>query len=114
MQIIRIWIITTSAMLGVFAASSVTTIHADSGSANHDVSFGRDVRPIISNHCFACHGPDEQQREADARLDVADEIDLEEMLARITSTDPEMMMPPPDLNKPLNPEQIGTLTRGQE
>jgi hypothetical protein len=111
MQIIRILIISATAVLGGLAGGSFTSSHAESDSAGADVSFGRDVRPIISNHCFACHGPDEQQREADARLDVADEIDLEEMLARITSTDPEMMMPPPDLNKPLNPEQIGTLTR---
>ncbi len=109
MQLTRIWII---ASLGVFLACSFTTGHAETGdSAINQLSFRRDVRPIISNHCFACHGPDEQQREADVRLDVADEVDLEELLARITSTDPDVMMPPPEMNKPLKPEQVTTLTR---
>jgi cytochrome c553 len=111
MQLIRVCIIATSVILGALAESSRTVVHADSDSAGTELSFGQDVRPIISNHCFACHGPDEQHREADTRLDVADEVDLEEMLARITSTDPDTMMPPPELNKPLTPEQIATLSR---
>ena len=79
--------------------------------AEEAVDFQKEIRPIISNHCFACHGPDQQTREADVRLDVADEVDLEEMLARITSTYPDLMMPPPEMNKPLNGKQISTLTR---
>lgn len=79
--------------------------------ADDAVDFQNGIRPIISNHCFACHGPDEQHREADVRLDIAGEVDLEEMLARITSTDPDVMMPPPEMKKPLKPAQIKTLTR---
>ncbi len=112
MQLIRICHIAASAALAVFAAGSLSSAFAEpSDSATNELSFRRDVRPIVSNHCFACHGPDEQHRKADLRFDVAGEVDLEEMLARITSTDPEVMMPPPEMNKPLNPEQITTLTR---
>lgn len=80
-------------------------------STSKQISFRRDVRPIVSNHCFACHGPDEQERKGNLRLDVATEVDLDELLTRITSTDPEIMMPPPERNKPLSPDQITTLTR---
>ena len=79
--------------------------------AENKTDFRLDVRPILSNHCFTCHGPDEQHREADVRLDVADQVDLEEMLARITSTDPEVVMPPPKLNKPLSEQQVDALKR---
>ena len=67
------------------------------------------IRPILSNNCFSCHGPDEADRKAKTRLDVAGEADLEEVLARITSTDPDEVMPPPESNKKLSPEQIGHL-----
>jgi hypothetical protein len=112
MQSIHIWIVAASASLGAFSASSLMNDPARaSDAAVSELSFGQDVRPILSNHCFACHGPDEEHREADVRLDVADEVDLEEMLARISSTDPDVMMPPPQLNKPLKPKQIDALTR---
>ncbi len=81
---------------------------ADSTSTDR-VSFKSDVRPILSNHCFACHGPDEASREADMRLDIASEFDVQAAIERITSDDPDMIMPPPSLNKPLNAEQIATL-----
>ena len=83
-----------------------------------DVNFSRDIRPILSDHCFACHGPDEADREADLRLDDADGIAsvidaddsaVSEMLARVQSDDPDSMMPPPDFHKPLTREQKDTL-----
>ncbi|WDQ16829.1 PSD1 and planctomycete cytochrome C domain-containing protein [Rhodopirellula sp. P2] len=74
-----------------------------------EVSFQEDVRPILSNHCFACHGPDENHNAAGFRLDVEGEADLDEVLVRIGSEDPESIMPPPDMHKPLNPEQIAIL-----
>ncbi len=78
-----------------------------------DVKFNRDVRPILSNRCFHCHGPDEEHREAGLRLDRGEgpegayESVIEpgspedsELWARITSDDPDMLMPPPDSQKP--------------
>ncbi|WP_182867475.1 DUF1553 domain-containing protein [Rhodopirellula sp. JC639] len=81
------------------------------GSDERIVSFNQDVRPILSDTCFFCHGPDEEDRQADVRLDVAGHVDLDELVARITSDDPDLLMPPPDSHKTLSPDQIETLTR---
>ena len=60
--------------------------------------YQRDVRPILSDRCFACHGPDAAARKARLRLDVrtADvlAVDGAELLRRVTSTDPDERMPP--------------------
>tara|TARA_R110002049_G_scaffold4601_5_gene32397 strand:+ start:558185 stop:561127 length:2943 start_codon:yes stop_codon:yes gene_type:complete len=80
--------------------------------------FGTDVRPLLSDHCFACHGPDEADRYADLRLDTADGVasvvepgdaDVSELMLRLESDDPEQQMPPPDFHKPLSPEQKSVL-----
>ncbi len=76
-----------------------------STSAADALKFNRDIRPILSDKCFFCHGPDSKKREADLRLDVrevaveADAIvpgkpDESEMIARILSTTPKEHMPP--------------------
>jgi hypothetical protein len=85
------------------------------------VSFVRDVRPILARNCFACHGPDEKHREAGLRLDVeadakaerdgrraivAGDLKQSELWQRITSTDPDVRMPPQDSGKSLTAEQI--------
>jgi len=73
--------------------------------ADDQVSFNRDVRPILSDKCFFCHGPDAAKREAELRLDVRDvavaagAINPEspnesELLRRIASSDPDVVMPP--------------------
>ncbi|MEZ6127843.1 MAG: PSD1 and planctomycete cytochrome C domain-containing protein [Planctomycetaceae bacterium] len=72
-------------------------------------SYNQDVRPILSNNCFACHGPDAEDRKGDLRLDVSGEADLAEVVARITATDPGVVMPPPHTNKKLSPQQIQTI-----
>ncbi|MCU0717183.1 MAG: DUF1553 domain-containing protein [Pirellula sp.] len=70
------------------------------------VRFNDDIRPILSDKCFFCHGPDSAKREADLRLDVRDEaiasgavvpnrVDQSEILKRILSEDPDLQMPPP-------------------
>lgn len=78
--------------------------------------FNRDILPILSNKCFACHGPDEATRKADLRLDRRDVVlavgvihpgDAEgsELVTRILSSDPDEMMPPPKEKKRLSPEE---------
>ncbi|WP_168566429.1 PSD1 and planctomycete cytochrome C domain-containing protein [Crateriforma spongiae] len=85
-----------------------------------DVDFARDIKPILSDHCFACHGPDEHDRQAGIRLDTADGIfdvvDTDEpadslMLERIRESDPDLVMPPPDYHKPLSAKQKDTIER---
>ena len=91
------------------------------------VDFNREVRPILSEHCYTCHGPDENKRKAGLRLDVqADAVkELKSgnhalvsgnltnstLVERIVTTDEEEIMPPPKHNKPLKPEQIALLKR---
>lgn len=85
-----------------------------------EVDYQRDVRPLLSDRCFSCHGPDEQTREADLRLDrpeswedrgaiVSGDRHASEVWRRITSTDPDLQMPPPESNKRLDAEQIERL-----
>jgi len=73
------------------------------------ISYGRHVQPILSNNCFACHGPDEEDRQAEVRLDMAGAVDLKELVARITTDDPELRMPPPESQKELTADQIDVL-----
>jgi hypothetical protein len=86
------------------------------------LDFNRDIRPILSENCFYCHGQDGQKREADLRLDdraaaiaagaiVPGDAGASTMLERIHSTDPDVQMPPPDSNRRLSPEQKRLLDR---
>jgi mono/diheme cytochrome c family protein len=109
------------------AAAIVTTIAtARADEKERPVDFTRDVRPVLAENCFHCHGPDEAERQADLRLDVWDGIadalganavitrtkpDESELIARITTDDPDMRMPPADSGKTLTPEQIETLRK---
>jgi hypothetical protein len=81
-----------------------------------DVRFNDHVRPILAEHCLQCHGPDEENREADLRLDfeedakksaiVPNQPDKSELFHRLTSDDPDLRMPPPDTGKSLSASQI--------
>ena len=82
------------------------------------LDFNRDVRPILSDKCFFCHGPDSGERQADLRLDTAEGAmaaikpgvpDESELVARINDADDPM--PPRDSHKSLKPEEIQRLTR---
>jgi hypothetical protein len=87
--------------------------------------FNRDIRPILSHNCFACHGPDEHDRRGGLRLDdreaaiseldsgaraiVPGRPDESELVARIHETDPDTIMPPPESNHVLSADQKETL-----
>jgi hypothetical protein len=74
-----------------------------------DLGFNREIRPILSENCFACHGPDAHGRKADLRLDV-DGADWKEALERITATDEDERMPPPKSHKkPLSSAQVARI-----
>ena len=90
--------------------------------AAEPIVFNRDIRPILSDNCFACHGPDQDQRQVDLRLDVREEAidraaitpgkpDESELVSRILNADPEMRMPPVESNKQLTDEQKRLLVR---
>jgi hypothetical protein len=85
-------------------------------------SFNRDIRPLLSDRCFTCHGPDSNKREAELRLDVAEgaheyavipgDPEGSELLARITSDDPDYRMPPSDSKrKPFTPREAELIRR---
>ena len=87
------------------------------------LSFNRDIRPILSNNCFACHGPDEKQRETDFHFDTKEGAFAEEgiivpgsaakstLIKMITHPDPEKRMPPADSGHSLTAKQIELLRR---
>ena len=85
------------ALFLVVVTGTVMSVHAD------QVQFARDIRPILSDKCFFCHGPDEGNREADLRLDleqeagaviVAGDAEASDLVERITSNDSDLVMPP--------------------
>lgn len=88
--------------------------------AAQDVDFARDVRPILSDHCYACHGPDAAERKANLRLDMQDEAlavivagdpDASELVHRVRGEEASDVMPPAEFGKPLDPEEVAILER---
>ena len=95
---------------------------ASTAPAAENLSYNRDVRPILSDTCFKCHGPDKNHREAKLRLDERDAALTKkafvpgkpaesELIKRIHTTDPDDVMPPPDSVKQLNDAQKKILER---
>ncbi len=96
---------------------------ATAGAAERPINFARDIKPILAGKCFACHGPDDSHRKAELRLDTREgalEVDAftpgkaeaSELIARVTSTDPDKQMPPASSKKPgLTAEEVGLLKR---
>jgi hypothetical protein len=90
------------------------------------VEFNRDIRPLLSDKCFACHGPDASHRKADLRLDTEDGAKADrggyravvpgkpadsELIARITSPEKSQRMPPAKSGKTLSPGEIDLIRR---
>jgi len=91
------------------------------------VQFNRDIRPILSDHCFSCHGPDVQKMKGGLRLDLREaalrpaksgkkailprDAAGSELVHRLLTDDADELMPPPEAHKPLKPEQKALLQR---
>ena len=97
--------------------------------AGDEIDFARDIRPILTDNCYHCHGPDEDAREADLRLDTKDGLfrvvdgtavvspakpSESEMIRRVKTNDADERMPPPDAKRSLTPKQIELLTKWVE
>jgi hypothetical protein len=105
------------------AAAAATASATTSGR----VQFNRDIRPILSDHCFSCHGPDAQKMKGGLRLDVREaalgpaksgkkailprDAAGSELVHRLLTDDVDELMPPPEAHKPLKPEQKALLQR---
>ncbi len=116
-------------LLSVLALTlaSICLAYAASGDSGNSpmqpVDFNRDIRPILSDKCFACHGPDDGQRKARLRFDtkegafakqgiiVPGDSDKSRLIERITAKDPAMRMPPPESELTLSDKQIELLRR---
>src|SRR4051794_8901921 len=110
-----------------FAALTLCLISTSTNAvlAVDKVEFNRDVRPILSNNCYLCHGPDKNQLQAGLRLDkreiatsklesgqtaiVPNDPVTSSLIARITSDDPDLVMPPRDSGKSISAAQIEIL-----
>ena len=111
---IRSWTLKVFFLFGVvqIVLGSPSALHARSGM----VQYNRDIRPILNDHCFACHGPDENKRAAELRLDIREAAlnkqaivpgkpEQSVILQRILSTDENEVMPPPASHKSLTESQ---------
>ena len=98
----------------------------DSVSAEVSLRFNRDIRPILSDHCYSCHGQDAHSRKAKLRFDQRDSAlssnpespaivpgksGISQMIHRIFSTEKEEVMPPPEINKSLTAAEKKILVR---
>ncbi len=104
---------------------SVVVIGATAHAADSPIDFNRDIRPILSNRCWKCHGPDEKERQAGLRFDsrdgvlaklesgkvaaVAGKPDESELIRRVTSDNADERMPPAGHGKPLDAREVELL-----
>ena len=110
--------------LAVFGGPLAFAEHHETEQAS--INYNLDIRPILADNCFACHGPDAKTRQADLRLDtkagafsepsgypviVPGKPEESELHLRIVSEDETYRMPPSDFNKTLTPEQIEAVTQ---
>lgn len=109
------------AMLGLLALNDLR------GQGSAPVHFDRDIRPLLSEHCFACHGPDGAKRKGGLRLDTREGLlgaakdggalvvpgqpGQSVLIRRITTADAQEVMPPPKSGKSLTPAQVDKLRR---
>ncbi|MAX37186.1 MAG: hypothetical protein CME33_11565 [Gimesia sp.] len=107
-----------------WASVLILLMSSASSLSAREFDFNRDVRPILSDLCFQCHGPDSSQRKADLRLDlqsgllgtakipgvvIPGKADESELLSRLISDDPDLHMPPASSEKQITAVQIATI-----
>jgi hypothetical protein len=97
--------LTCGPLLSLWLASQGSPAHAGPPAP---IDFTREIRPILSDHCFQCHGPDSSKRKAKLRLDLG-KFDTDELDRRVTSEDDSERMPPPSSGKLLSAAQIRKL-----
>ncbi len=110
----------------IFRVCLVSAVIATSSQGAGKLDFNRDIRPILSDNCFACHGLDAKKRKADLRLDLPEgaftaidgvfpikpgDPEVSSIIQRIVSTDEDEVMPPPDSHKKVTPAQAEILKR---
>src|SRR2546428_12129020 len=114
---LRLVAVVTTALLARF-----DLVAAAANPASAKVDYNRDIRPLFSDTCFKCHGPDEHTRKAKLRLDTQEgafaalkggkfalkpgDLAKSEVYRRITTSDPDDLMPPPDSKLALTKPQI--------
>ena len=112
-------------MFGILAAVLLLPALIPTGIAAQSpekISYNRDIRSVLSDKCFFCHGPDQNKRKGKLRLDVREEAIKKEafvpgkpsdseLIKRIFTTDPDDLMPPPESHKTLTPAQKQLLRR---
>lgn len=99
---------------------------SEAEAADPSIQFNRDIRPILTDSCVSCHGFDGADRKANLRLDTYEgatavldgrqaikpgDLNASELWRRVNSTDPKIVMPPPEVPKKLTAEQIALLGR---
>jgi hypothetical protein len=114
-------------LAGILLASCHVAIFASAGEPKPPVDYNRDIRPILSKNCYACHGPDAKSRSTKMRLDhresavaknkkgiapiVPGKPEASELIRRVSTDDESDQMPPKETGNRLTPEQIATLKR---
>ncbi len=113
----------SAGVLMLLRADVPPAARAEAPPAKPAIDFTRQVRPILAENCFACHGPDDKARKAKLRLDtkegalghagaiVPGKPDESELIARVTSKEADQVMPPPKSGKKLTAEQIALLRK---
>ncbi len=116
----------SSAPIFIAALACIFTSAAIAAAPTEKIRFNEHVRPILSNNCFFCHGPDEKHRDGKLRLDIREDAvrdlggyaaimpgkpDASELIKRITTHDSDDLMPPVKSKKHLAPQEIEVLRK---
>src|SRR5262245_2136631 len=118
---IRTPVASSPATFLIALVSALATALVAAADTRPRISYDRDIRPILSDKCYRCHGPDAEAREAELRLDtreglsakvvIASKPDKSELIARIFSDDEDVRMPPPESKLSLSNDQKELLRR---